>query len=420
MGTMQSCTKWSISSINYQSHHVVSWFFFCHETSRNCWHSKNYLFQLDLTFARLALQIIPENQELRDESLLKNLDQKCVRSLNGCRVTDEILHLVPNKESFRMTLRAVKLWAKRRCCNQAFGVQDLVKIVFLNENFKENSTLFLNKILKIWRIVTIAKPWIKSKDDSLHSNSLNWSISINPSPPNAAYMRQWIGSALVQIMACCLFGTKPLSKPTLGYSQVDSWEHFSVKFEYEFHHFHSRKCKWRCRLPKWRPFCAGGDGVNLEQLFLWQPYYFLEGLFSQKWPHSFTLCRISKWHINSLVFSLLTQVRWERSPPMREGVTSVTSSLIGWDHSHMTWVNRYKSCPRFAILQRATQIYDHTVSAFSISPSGQGIYSNVLGFLGGVSWAMLVARVCQLYPNAAPSTLLLKFFLVFSKWWVSE
>jgi len=48
--------------------------------------------------------------------------------------------------------------------------------------------------------------------------------------------------------------------------------------------------------------------------------------------------------------------------------------------------------------------------------SGKGIYSNALGFLGGVSWAMLVARVCQLYPNAAPSTLVFKFFLVFSKW----
>ena len=46
----------------------------------------------------------------------------------------------------------------------------------------------------------------------------------------------------------------------------------------------------------------------------------------------------------------------------------------------------------------------------------RGIYSNALGFLGGVSWAMLVARVCQLYPNAAPATLIQKFFLVFSKW----
>lgn len=33
---------------------------------------------------------------------------------SGCRVTDEILHLVPNIENFRLTLRAVKLWAKSR------------------------------------------------------------------------------------------------------------------------------------------------------------------------------------------------------------------------------------------------------------------------------------------------------------------
>ena len=42
-----------------------------------------------------------------------------------------------------------------------------------------------------------------------------------PSPPSAAYMRQWIGPALVQIMACRLFGAKPLSKPMLDYCQLD-------------------------------------------------------------------------------------------------------------------------------------------------------------------------------------------------------
>ena len=52
-----------------------------------------------------------------------------------------------------------------------------------------------------------------------------WTLVIpldNSSPPSAAYMHQWIGSALVQIMACRrLFGTKPLSKPVLGYCQLD-------------------------------------------------------------------------------------------------------------------------------------------------------------------------------------------------------
>lgn len=41
------------------------------------------LWQIDILFARLALQTIPENLDLRDDSLLKNLDIRCIRSLNG-------------------------------------------------------------------------------------------------------------------------------------------------------------------------------------------------------------------------------------------------------------------------------------------------------------------------------------------------
>lgn len=70
--------------------------------------------EIDLLFARLALKEIPEDFDLSDDMLLKNLDQKCVRSLNGCRVTDEILRLVPSIESYRLALRAIKLWAKSK------------------------------------------------------------------------------------------------------------------------------------------------------------------------------------------------------------------------------------------------------------------------------------------------------------------
>jgi poly(A) polymerase len=69
--------------------------------------------EIDMTFARLALKEVHANQSLSDPMLLRNLDQKCVRSLNGCRVTDEILRQVPNTDTFRVTLRAIKLWAKR-------------------------------------------------------------------------------------------------------------------------------------------------------------------------------------------------------------------------------------------------------------------------------------------------------------------
>ena len=72
----------------------------------------NHLLQMDLLFSRLALATIPSNLNLLDVNLLKNLDPQSVRSLNGCRVTDAILGLVPKQESFRKALRAIKLWAK--------------------------------------------------------------------------------------------------------------------------------------------------------------------------------------------------------------------------------------------------------------------------------------------------------------------
>lgn len=70
--------------------------------------------EIDMLFAQLHLKEIPDSMDLRDDMLLKNLDYKCVRSLNGCRVTDEILRLVPNIENFRLALRAIKLWAKSK------------------------------------------------------------------------------------------------------------------------------------------------------------------------------------------------------------------------------------------------------------------------------------------------------------------
>ena len=57
---------------------------------------------------------------------------------------------------------------------------------------------------------------------SLDNHGQTWPFSFSnsgprPSPPSAAYMRQWFMWALVRIMAWRLFGAKPLSKPMLGY-----------------------------------------------------------------------------------------------------------------------------------------------------------------------------------------------------------
>ncbi|KAH7919537.1 Poly(A) polymerase [Leucogyrophana mollusca] len=69
---------------------------------------------LDFLMARLALSSIPDDLTLKDDNLLRNLDDRCVRSLNGSRVNDEILRLVPNVHVYRDSLRCIKLWAQRR------------------------------------------------------------------------------------------------------------------------------------------------------------------------------------------------------------------------------------------------------------------------------------------------------------------
>ena len=56
-----------------------------------------------------------------------------------------------------------------------------------------------------------------------------------------------------------LAGAKPLSEPTLVYIVNRT---LANKLQWKFNRnsyicIHSRKCIWKCRLKKWRPFCLG-------------------------------------------------------------------------------------------------------------------------------------------------------------------
>ena len=104
---------------------------------------------------------------------------------------------------------------------------------------------------------------------------LIWRESINPwcnnlnvfnsSPPSAAYMPQWIGSALVQIMAYRLFGAKPFSKPMMDYCKLDPLEQPSVDFSPKTQNFSFTTLHLKISSEKCRPFYPGGHELNFAE-----------------------------------------------------------------------------------------------------------------------------------------------------------
>ena len=86
------------------------------------------------------------------------------------------------------------------------------------------------------------------------------------SPPSAAYIRQWTGLVLVQIMACRLDGAKPLFEPLLTYCQLDPKEHLSITLYSKLKYLHSRKMRWNMSCA----FFPRGDELNLAMLNVFQ------------------------------------------------------------------------------------------------------------------------------------------------------
>ena len=65
-----------------------------------------------------------------------------------------------------------------------------------------------------------------------------------------AYVHQWTRPLLVLLMACRLFGTKPLSKSMLTNYHLHHGEQTSVKFQSQYSNLKMSSAKWQ-------PFCLG-------------------------------------------------------------------------------------------------------------------------------------------------------------------
>lgn len=90
--------------------------------------------------------------------------------------------------------------------------------------------------------------------------------------------------------------------------------------------------------------------------------------------------------------------------------------LRGLDNVSIRSVNGVRVADDILSLVPNPETFKTTLRCIKLWANQKAIYSNVVGFFGGVAWAITVARVCQLYPNASPSTLVNRFFYILKTW----
>lgn len=90
--------------------------------------------------------------------------------------------------------------------------------------------------------------------------------------------------------------------------------------------------------------------------------------------------------------------------------------LNGVDPASMKSLNAPRVSTLLLCLVPKKEVFRVVLRAVRTWAKRRGIYSSKLGYLGGVSWAILVAFVCQLYPDAQPAKVFLRFFQVLSEW----
>lgn len=145
---------------------------------------------IDLVFARLPFSSIPEDLDLLDHNLLKNLDEKSMLSLNGSRATDEILRLVPDVLTFHAALRCVKLWAKRRgLYNNAMGYLGGVACALLTARICQlypnaSASAIVTRFFKIYQQWAWPQPVYLKPIEDFPLNQKVWNPKLYPADRN--------------------------------------------------------------------------------------------------------------------------------------------------------------------------------------------------------------------------------------------
>lgn len=112
-----------------------------------------------------------------------------------------------------------------------------------------------------------------------------------------------------------------------------------------------------------------------------------------------------------LIFVSLRVNSVSRNPDLRDPAMS-----NGLDMGEIRSMNGPLVADDILALVPQTKTFRFALRAVKLWARNRGCYGSVFGFPGGVAWALMVARICQLYPYACGSTILSKFFRLMSEW----
>ena len=104
-------------------------------------------------------------------------------------------------------------------------------------------------------------------------------VTLNSLRPSDMYRNQYTMPSLVQVIACCLFGTQPLSETMLAYWWLDTWEQISVKCESQCNNFKAKIWSWKCCMQFPMHFLRDNKPA-LIQIMAWCCNYL-----NQSWPN---------------------------------------------------------------------------------------------------------------------------------------
>eukprot|EP00189_Rhodosorus_marinus_P010128 CAMPEP_0184739966 /NCGR_PEP_ID=MMETSP0315-20130426/2909_1 /TAXON_ID=101924 /ORGANISM="Rhodosorus marinus, Strain UTEX LB 2760" /LENGTH=539 /DNA_ID=CAMNT_0027209269 /DNA_START=226 /DNA_END=1845 /DNA_ORIENTATION=+ len=126
---------------------------------------------------------------------------------------------------------------------------------------------------------------------------------------------------------------------------------------------------------------------------------------------------VVKFVLDGIRIDLISAIIPQAEIPAELDSLSPNSDLfLKMDSSSRQGINAMRISREVIRLVPDEDAFRSTLRAVKLWARRRGVYSNILGYLGGISWTIMTAKVCTIFHPSPPAVLLYKFFQLFSYW----